>query len=227
VSSALPLYPVALLLTGRRCLVVGAGPVAQRKVEGLLAAQAQVTVVAPEVVEEIAALPVRIERRPYERGEAAGYFLVITATGIPEIDRAVFADGDRAGVLVNAADDVPGCSFILPAVARRGDVTIAVSTGGRSPALAGWLRDGIESGLPGNLAALASLVAESRDAIRAAGRPSEGLPWRALLDGPLPELVAAGELERAHRLVARWIDRILDPTNQRRDAADRGPGADE
>lgn len=199
-----PTYPVALILVGRRCLVVGGGHVALRKCGGLLAAGAEVTVVAPEVSDEIRAMPVRVEQRPYAEGEATGYWLVVTATGRPEVDRAVFADGDGAGVLVNAADDIPGCSFILPAVVRRGPVSVAVSTDGTSPALAGWLRDRVAALVGPDVETLASFLGRARDTIRKSGRSTEGLPWRELLDGPLPGLVADGRLDEASSELERW-----------------------
>src|ERR1017187_4666835 len=135
-------YPVSLNLTGRACLVVGAGPVAARKARGLLAAGSLVTVIAPEVGDAMAALSaLTIVRRAYAPGDAAAYRLVVTATGHPEVDTAVFSDAEAAGVWVNSADDPDNCSFILPSVHRDGPVTLAVSTAGSSPALSAWLRD--------------------------------------------------------------------------------------
>jgi siroheme synthase-like protein len=126
-------YPVDLVVAGRPVLVVGGGRVALGKVRGLLEAGARVTVVAPEVVDELAALDgVRIERRRYERGEVAGYRLAFTATGDAAVDQAVFDDGEAAGVWVNSADDPARCSFTLPARLRRGDLLVTVSTAGRA-----------------------------------------------------------------------------------------------
>ena len=152
-----PLYPVGLVVAGRACLVVGGGAVAARKVDGLLACGARVTVVAPQVGAPIAARAatgaeaLRVERRPYRAGEAASYRLVITATGDPAVDRQVFDDAEAAGVWVNAADQPARCSFTLPAVERRGAVTVAVATDGSSPALASWLRDRLADALPDDL----------------------------------------------------------------------------
>ena len=127
-------YPVNLDLWGRRVLVVGGGQVAARKVAGLLSAGAAVTVVAPDAVAEIAEDPdVRWHQRPYRRGEVASYRLAITATDDPSVNRQVARDGDAANVLVNSADDPANCSFILPAVVRRGDLQLTVSTNGLQP----------------------------------------------------------------------------------------------
>ena len=110
---------------------------AARKVGGLLRCGARVTVIAPAFCDAMTQLtPLTLERRPYAPGDAAGYRLVVTATGIPAVDGAVYADAEAAGVWVNSADDVAHCTFILPSVHRDGPVSVAVSTGGTSPALA-------------------------------------------------------------------------------------------
>jgi siroheme synthase-like protein len=211
-----PDYPVVLHLAGRPCLVVGAGPVAAGKARGLVAADARVTVVAPELGPEMASLVEELgadrpeaapgsvaaagaaayERRPYRTGEVAGYDLAVTATGVAEVDARVVAEGAAAGVLVNSADRaVPG-SVTLPAVHREGAVTIAVSTGGASPALARWLRHRVTEDLPPGLAALADLLAEER--ARRPGRPS-GRPvdWDDLIEQVLLPLVAEGRMAEA------------------------------
>jgi precorrin-2 dehydrogenase/sirohydrochlorin ferrochelatase len=195
-------YPVSLRVAGRACLVVGAGPVAARKARDLLASDAVVTVIAPEVGESMAALsPLTILRRRYAPGDAASYQLVITATGSPDVDAAVHADAEAAGVWVNSADDPDHCTFILPSVHRDGPVTIAVSTSGLSPALATWLRRRLaEAGGPG-VGALAELLGRARAQMRAEGRPTDDVAWAALLDGPLPGLVAAGQVEAALQLL--------------------------
>ncbi len=207
--SPAPPYPVVLRLEGRPCLVVGGGQVAARKVADLLACGAAVTVVSPELCSAIDELAVagtggvlRVERRHYRPGEAAGYRLVVTATGVEEVDRLAAADAEAAGVWVNSADDADHCSFFLPSVHREGPVSIAVSTGGASPALAAWLRRRIAESLGReHLGALAALLEEGRQALRRAGRPTTAVDWRALLDGDLPSLVAAGRAAEARRRV--------------------------
>lgn len=193
-----PQYPVLLRLQGRRCLVVGGGPVALGKVRGLLAVDAEVTVVAPEVVDDLAALPgVTVERRPYRQGEAAGYRLVITATGDPAVDRQVFLDGEAAGVWVNSADDPENCAFTLPAVVRRGPITVAVSTGGHSPALSSWLRSRLADEVGPEYEVLLQLLAERREALRSEGIATEGLSWQEALDSGMLDLVRAGRVAEA------------------------------
>ncbi len=194
-------YPVHLLLAGRPVLVVGGGRVATQKVQGLLAADAAVTVVAPRVGDDLEALAaagaLALERRHYRPGEVAGYRYAVTATGIPDVDGAVFADAEVAGVWVNAADDPAHCSVILPAVARRGPITLTASTGGRSPALATWLRRRFEVELDEAYVDLLDLLATERERLRAAGRATEGLNWQGALDSGMLELVRSGHLAAA------------------------------
>jgi precorrin-2 dehydrogenase / sirohydrochlorin ferrochelatase len=191
------LYPVNLLLSGRRCLVVGGGAVAARKVSGLAAAGADVTVVAPSVREEIRAMGVTFEERPYRRGEVAGYRLVIAATDDPEVNRAVHDDGEAAGVWVNAADDPPSCSFILPAVVRQGPVMVTVSTSGHSPALATWIKAHVTEQLGPEFAVLARLLSAAREELMASGRSTEDIDWRPALDWDMLELIRSGQTAQA------------------------------
>ncbi len=197
-------YPVSLEVSGRPCLVVGGGAVAARKAGGLLECGARVTVIASttgEAVESLAPALAALERRPYREGDVRGFRLVITATGIPAVDGAVHADAEAAGVWVNSADDRAHSSFILPAVHRDGAVTMAVSTGGLSPALASWLRDRLASRELGGTGELARLLGEARARLVASGTPSDAVDWAALLNGPLPGLVAAGDLDNAQAIV--------------------------
>ncbi len=206
-----PVYPVALRLSGRPCLVVGAGRLARDKADGLVAAGAEVTVVtgdsAAEVDPGLGSPPARLERRALRPGEAAGFALVVAATGDRRLDRAVASEARAAGVLVNVADDPEACSFFLPATLRRGAVTVAVTTGGSSPAVAAWVRDLVAALLGDEVSAAAELVGQARAQLRAEGRSTAGLPWRALLDGPLRSLLAEGRPEEARDLVATWTAR--------------------
>jgi precorrin-2 dehydrogenase/sirohydrochlorin ferrochelatase len=160
-----PAYPVNLVLRGRRVLVVGGGRVATQKVRGLLDADATVHVVAPAFEPELDELADagRITRdvRPYRSGEVSGYRLVVSATGDPAVDGQVFAEAEEAEVWVNSADDPAHCAFTLPAKVRRGDILVAVSTSGRSPALATWMRRQLEAELGPEYEVLLDLLARS------------------------------------------------------------------
>jgi len=196
-----PLYPVNLIVTGRRVLVVGGGRIAADKARGLLAAGAIVHVVAPSVADEVRALGVTWEERAYARGEAAGYRLVVACTDDPEANQAVFDDGEAAGVWVNAADDPDHCSYTLPARLDRGRVLVTVSTGGHSPALASWLRDELGDRLGDEVDTLAGLLAEARADLVASGRSTQGRNWRSALDSGMLDLVRAGRLDEARQLL--------------------------
>jgi precorrin-2 dehydrogenase / sirohydrochlorin ferrochelatase len=149
---------------------------------------------------------VTVHRRPYRAGEAASYRLVVTATGIDAVDGAVAADADAAAVWVNSADDPGRCTFHLPSVHRDGPVSVAVSTGGTSPALAIWLRRRAGDALGPGLDDLARLLDEARRRLQATGRPTASIDWQAVLDGPLPQLVRDGRLDDARRLLADVVD---------------------
>jgi siroheme synthase-like protein len=209
---------VGLVVRGRRCLVVGGGRVAARKIGSLLACGAAVTVVAPQVHEAtrelaesgaIAAIdeaPLEVQLRPYRAGEAAGFQLVVAATGDPAVDDAVHRDAEAAGVWVNVADDPARCSFVLPAVARDGDVTIAVSTGGSSPALAVWLRERVVDCLGPGVGELAQLLGDARRRVHDRGGSTESIDWSAALDGGLPELVRQGRTSEARALLDAIVE---------------------
>jgi siroheme synthase-like protein len=202
-GSVVNFYPVALDVSGRPCLVVGGGRVAARKARGLLECGAIVTVIAPSFGSDMEALVPRldaVERRPYRRGDAASFRLVVTATGLPDVDGAVHADAEASDVWINSADDRAHSSFILPAVFRDGTVTVCVSSGGLSPALSSWLRDRLAARCEG-VGALAELLGEVRARLLEAGLRSDSVDWRQLLDGPLPELARAGDLDEARAIV--------------------------
>jgi siroheme synthase-like protein len=192
--------------------VVGGGPVAARKARGLLDCGAVVTVIAPDVGPAMTELdPITIHRRPYATGDAAAHRLVITATGIPAVDGAVYADAEAAGVWVNSADDLEHCSFILPSVHRDGAVSIAVSTGGSSPALASWLRARIAAQCGPQLGELAELLSRARRSMQVDGRSTEAVDWPALLNGPLPALARDGRWDEARALVEGATGTTLAP----------------
>src|ERR1019366_839486 len=146
------LFPIFLKLTGRLAIVIGAGNLAESKIESLQAANASVTVIAPKASARIVAIAESGEvvwhKREYAAGDLAGQFLVVAATDNPAVNRAVFAEAEAAGILINAVDDPPFCDFYFPSVVRRGDLQIAISTAGASPALAQRLRKEINALLP-------------------------------------------------------------------------------
>ena len=146
------LFPIFLKLTARPCIVIGAGHLAESKIESLRAANAAITVIAPHASESIreqaATGELTLLQRPYQQGDLAGFFLVVAATNDPAVNRAVFSEATSIGILCNAVDDPPFCDFYFPSVVRRGDLQIAISTAGASPALAQRLRKELNTQLP-------------------------------------------------------------------------------
>jgi precorrin-2 dehydrogenase/sirohydrochlorin ferrochelatase len=191
------LYPVNLVVQGRRCVVVGGGDIAARKVEGLVAAGADVVVIAPRIDDRIRRSGACLIERGYRPGDLQGAWLAIAATDDPEVNRAVHADGEVGRVWINAADDPPACSFTLPAVVRRGPVMVTVSTAGHSPALASWLRGQVATQLGPEVGVLAEWLSEARDELKAAGRSTEDVDWRPALDWDMLELIRSGRTAQA------------------------------
>jgi precorrin-2 dehydrogenase/sirohydrochlorin ferrochelatase len=142
------MFPIFLKLESRACLVVGAGVVAEGKIAGLLAERASLKVVAPQATAQIrqwaSAGAIDWEQRTFESRDLEGMFLVIVATSSHEVNTQVFTEALAKGILCNAVDDPPNCDFYYPAVVRRGDLQIAISTGGQSPALAQRIRQELE-----------------------------------------------------------------------------------
>lgn len=201
-------YPLFLDLADRPCLVIGGGPVAERKVDGLLAVGAQVTVVSPQLTSALVELVetgrVRHLARPYRRGDLAGAVLAFTALDDPAATKAVAEDARDLGVWLNAADDPAQCDFYLPAVVKRGALTVAVGSGGASPALTRALRDHIEAALGAEWTALAEMAAAARRELHAAGRKVDGDTWRRALGPDVRGLLADGHVDEARkRLRAR------------------------
>ena len=184
-------------------LVVGAGPVAVRKIAGLVAAGADVRVVAPasSTTSSTGSGIGELRERRYESDDLDGMRLVVTATGVEAVDAAVAADARANGIWVNAADLPAECGFILPAIARQGPLSVAVSTDGTSPALAVRLRDRIATLLTPELATLAEDLAAERSAIKTSGGSTEDHDWSARIDAVLEHRRAA---------LDGVIDRVID-----------------
>jgi precorrin-2 dehydrogenase/sirohydrochlorin ferrochelatase len=160
-------YIACLKLTGRRCLVVGAGSVGLEKVEGLLACDAVVHVIAPEACPDVAELAragdVEWDARGYRDGDLEGHFLAIAATADTDVNIRVFEEAEQRSMLCNVVDVPPLCSFILPAIVRRGPVAIAISTAGASPALAKRMKREIGELFGPAYGTLAELLNDARD----------------------------------------------------------------
>lgn len=179
-------YPLFMDVEDKTCLVVGGGEVAERKVDSLLECGARVHLVSPRLTSRLSALSrekaIDAELREYRRGDVAGATLAIAATDSEETNALVSREAIRLGVPVNVVDDPQKSTFIVPSLVRRGEVSVAISTGGRSPALARRLRLALEKALPGELAELADLVAEIRQGLRVRGISVDKETWQDALD---------------------------------------------
>ncbi len=204
-------YPVNLVLDGRACLVVGGGTVAARKVEGLRACGARVHVIAPWICEEVRQwADVTVEQRPYRQGDLAGYWLAVAATDDPQVNGAVYDEGERSHVWVNGADDPEHCSFTLPSVLRRGPLVVSVSTSGRSPALSGWLRRRLEAEIGPEYEVLLELLSSERQVLQADGRSTEGIDWTKALDSNLLGLIRSGNVSSAREQLQTCLSSSSD-----------------
>jgi uroporphyrin-III C-methyltransferase / precorrin-2 dehydrogenase / sirohydrochlorin ferrochelatase len=195
-------FPVFLKLEGRRVLVVGAGPVAAGKLRALLDAGARITVVAPDVVDEIAAqsAALEIERRRFDLADLDGVWYVVAAAP-PDVNRAVAQAAEARGIFVNAVDDPANASAYMGAIVQRAGVTIALSTDGAAPALAGLLREALEVLLPGDLDRWMASAQEARREWLAERIPmAERRPLLLRALNRLYESRAAADLDASERL---------------------------
>jgi siroheme synthase-like protein len=194
-------FPIVLEMTGRRCLVIGGGVVAERKIAGLLGVGAAVTVISPKVTEAISHWSknnsIQLEGRCYRIGDLAGHQLVFVATDDADVNDRVYQEGKSCGAWVNAADDPDYCDFILPAVIRRGDLTVAVSTGGASPAATRAIREELDGYFTNDYVQLVQVAAEVRTELKEKSLTVGAGAWNDALKGEFRRLIRAGRPEQA------------------------------
>ena len=213
-------YPVYLNLKARRVLVIGGGEVAERKIESLLESGASVLVVSPAVTPAIASLSeqkkIEIRYRSYIPGDCSGASLVFSATGDPEVSRAVYQEATALGVFINTADQPDRCSFIMPAVVRRGDIGVAISTNGTSPALASRLRQKISELIGPEYARLSELLSRIRPEIRSKVHTEEqrkDLHYR-IIDSEIVSLLKQDDRARAEQRLKEIIEDFMCETRE-------------
>ena len=203
-------YPIFLDLTGRRCVVIGGGVIAERKIDGLVAAGADVTVISPELSEGTRTLLMRTSikhvARKYESGDLEGYALAFVATDDGVTTAAVFCEARARGVWVNCADVPAYCDFILPAVIRRGELSVAVSTGGASPASARAVREELEKFLSDEFAQLVQTASEVRRELRQRSIQASPEAWNKSLSGDLRRLMKQGKTTEAKQLLLTQLE---------------------
>jgi len=216
-------YPVFLDLRGRPCTVVGGGHLAEEKVRGLLAVEAVVTVIAPSLTPALTALldAGRLLHRPrgYEPEDLEGACLVISCEQTPDVAEAVWQEALQHNILINTLDDVPRCQFIAPSIVRRGDLAIAISTGGKAPVLAVRLRQWLESQLGEEYGRFLALAGSVRAALarRWPDFATRRELWYRLVDSDVLDLLRTGDEAAA---VGRFRDILgVEPERTEEEAA--------
>lgn len=208
--------PIFLAMTGRRCVVIGGGEIAARKVAQLLAAEAQVTVVSPRIVRELAVLAesavITYRERKWECGDLRGFDLAFAATDDPIAHQEISKEARELGVMLNVADEPALCDFIAPAVVRRGDLQIAVSTSGASPAMASRIRRDLEDQFGWEYAVALKLMRVARDYLFANDPDisSRGRKLAALAASDLSGQLRAGDRAAVERLLLAHLGVGLD-----------------
>lgn len=163
------LYPVFLNIAHRSVVVIGGGEVALRKIRDLLKAGAQISAISPEFHQDILKLSeeqgknLKLIKREYREGDLMDAILAFSTTDDPEINRRVFGEAEEKNIFINSADDPPHCSFIVPSWNQRGDLLLALSTGGASPAMSARLRRELEAHIPDNIERILVVLREARD----------------------------------------------------------------
>jgi siroheme synthase-like protein len=203
--------PINLLVEGRCCIVIGAGAVAGGKVQALESRGAKVTVIAPEVTAEVERLAddgrVVLQRRPYQPGDLAGAFFVVCGTDDRSVNEAVWREAQERGVVVNVVDDPQHCTAIFPAIVKRGDLQIAVSTDGRSPAVAVRVKQQLEREFGEEYAVLLQILGDARPLL--AGwktQADRAKRWYAIVDeGGILDLIRSGRVDEAQKRVREWL----------------------
>jgi siroheme synthase-like protein len=206
-------YPIFLGLSGKRCVVVGGGQVALRKVRVLLEHEAEVKVISPELCPELAQMAekkiIQVVQRVYDQGDLVGAFMAIAATSDGMINYKVAEEARQRGVLVNVVDDPEHSDFIVPSYLRRGAITIAVATDGRSPALARKIRTSLEKDFGDEYATLALMIGEARQELKEQGIKLNGNSWQEAIDlDGLTRMLRAGQREKAKATLLTNLERL-------------------
>jgi precorrin-2 dehydrogenase / sirohydrochlorin ferrochelatase len=210
-------YPVYIELREQPCVVIGGGKIAEGKVNGLLDAQANVTVISLELTSHLQELVSKKQitylARAYQPGDLTGAFLVICATDQPEINHQVWQEATANGQLVNVVDDTPRCNFIAPSILRKGDLTIAISTSGKAPALAVRLKERLQRELGPEYERFLELAGELREPLARHVPEFEARKalWYELVDSEILDLLAQGNELSAKELISQIVGFEFEP----------------
>lgn len=204
-------YPVFIEMRDQPCVVIGGGKIAEGKVDGLLAAAAHVTVVSPELTQRLRDLvtqdKVRYLARTYQPGDLKGAFMIICATDRADINHQVWQEATANHQLVNVVDDTPRCNFIAPSILRKGDLTIAISTSGKAPALAVRLKERFQSELGPEYERFLELAGELREPLarHIPDFETRKALWYELVDSEILDVLARGDETSAREIISRVV----------------------
>jgi precorrin-2 dehydrogenase/sirohydrochlorin ferrochelatase len=194
-------YPVFLNLTGRRCVIIGGGQIAEGKISKLLDSGAKIIVISPDATQGIRSFAERgqieLDLRKYQQGDLQGAFLVIAATNDRVVNQEIFEEAEKQGILLNAVDDMPRCSFIAPSIVEKGPVTVAISTGGASPALARKLRENMEVSSALDWADATGVLSKARQIIKDEQIAVDPQRWQCCMTDELLTMIQAGHENEA------------------------------
>lgn len=202
-------YPIYVSLKKQLCVVIGGGKIAEGKVNGLLEAGANVTVISPDLTPRLREMTetkrIKYVARVYQCGDLTGAFMVICATNQADVNHQVWEEASANQQLVNVVDDTPHCNFIVPTILRNGDLTIAISTNGKAPALAVRLKERLQNQLGDEYARFLELAGELREPLtrRVPDMEARKKIWYQLVDSNVMELLAQGDEAAALDVIAR------------------------
>ena len=208
-------YPVFLNLTGRRCVIIGGGQVAEGKVSKLLDSGAKIILISPDATQGIRDYAdsgqIEYNLRKYQEGDLNGAFLVVAATNDRVVNQEIFEEAEKSGILLNAVDDMPRCSFIAPSIVEKGPITVAISTGGASPALARKLREKLEVSPALDWADATNMLSHARQIIKDKQIALDPQRWQCCMTDELLTLIQAGhEDEALEILMNRLLGNVSD-----------------
>jgi precorrin-2 dehydrogenase/sirohydrochlorin ferrochelatase len=210
-------YPIYLQLNEQPCVVIGGGKIAEGKVDGLLAAYAKVKIISPDLTTHLQQLvdqkKIEYIPRTYQRGDLSGAFMVICATDQHAINHQVWEEASANQQLVNVVDDTPRCNFIAPAILRKGDLTIAISTAGKAPALAVRLKERLQSELGPEYERFLELAGQLREPLarHIPNFETRKALWYELVDSNILEFLAAGDEFSAREIISQVVGFEFEP----------------
>jgi siroheme synthase-like protein len=210
-------YPICVNLRGQLCVVVGGGKIAEGKVEGLLTAGAKVKIISPELTSHLHELvnqdQITYIARAYQKGDLTGAFMVICATDQAEINHKVWQEASANRQLVNVVDDTPRCNFIAPAILRKGDLTLAISTAGKAPALAVRLKERLQEQIGTEYERFLELSGQLREPLarHVPDFETRKALWYELVDSDALNLLAQGDEPAALETISQIVGFRFEP----------------